>query len=173
MRKCEQCRAGVGKKRRFCDACNTARCRARTRENERRRRQDPTYRARQADFQRLKRLDPREAQLHAERSSRWARENRDLVRANTRRWISRCLDGQSPGVTVEQWYGILTYFGGRCAYCLRNGLPLERDHVIPLKRGGLDEPGNVVPACKSCNCSKNAAILPLWYARALNEKRMQ
>jgi 5-methylcytosine-specific restriction protein A len=35
----------------------------------------------------------------------------------------------------------------------RHGLTL--DHVVPLARGGKSQPGNVVPACKSCNREKS------------------
>jgi 5-methylcytosine-specific restriction endonuclease McrA len=44
-----------------------------------------------------------------------------------------------------------------CQYCGkifgRNQLTL--DHVVPLARGGKSQPGNVVPACKSCNREKS------------------
>lgn len=36
------------------------------------------------------------------------------------------------------------------------------EHVIPLARGGRDEPGNVVPACWPCNASKGAKLLHEW-----------
>jgi len=43
--------------------------------------------------------------------------------------------------------------GGLCAYgCGQIATTL--DHVIPVKSGGLSVPGNVVPACKSCNSAK-------------------
>lgn len=105
---------------------------------------------------------------NAERS----RVSPERNKAIKQRRRARLLDGCSPGVTPTQWLEIVETFDGRCAYCLRKGLPLEREHVIPLKRGGRDEPDNVVPACERCNCSKNASILPLWYARAINQKRI-
>lgn len=42
---------------------------------------------------------------------------------------------------------------GHCAYC---GCKLEYkdmqiDHVIPLRRGGVDNEDNMLPACRSCN----------------------
>lgn len=111
-----------------------------------------------------------------ERVRAWEEKNPEKRRAlhvttmNRRR--ARLQGGSSPGVTAKQWQAIVEYFGGRCAYCLRVRLRLERDHVIPFKRGGRDEPGNVVPACGRCNRSKNARILPLWYAGAVNGKRL-
>jgi 5-methylcytosine-specific restriction protein A len=45
---------------------------------------------------------------------------------------------------------------GICHYC---GLKfpfkaLTLDHVVPLARGGTTSPGNVVPACRTCNQAK-------------------
>jgi hypothetical protein len=36
------------------------------------------------------------------------------------------------------------------------------DHLWPLSRGGAHEPGNVVPACHSCNASKRDRLLWEW-----------
>ena len=51
--------------------------------------------------------------------------------------------------------------GRRCVYC---ALPLcpeaaTLDHVYPRARGGPNLPGNIVPACESCNQMK-ADMLP-------------
>jgi 5-methylcytosine-specific restriction endonuclease McrA len=43
---------------------------------------------------------------------------------------------------------------GRCVYCIEPR-PLTIDHFIPVSENGKTEWGNVVPACMSCNCSKN------------------
>jgi 5-methylcytosine-specific restriction endonuclease McrA len=44
-----------------------------------------------------------------------------------------------------------------CCYCgckltIKNG---NRDHVIPLSRGGPNKPNNIVATCKSCNTKKS------------------
>jgi 5-methylcytosine-specific restriction endonuclease McrA len=41
---------------------------------------------------------------------------------------------------------------GICSYCLRPGTSV--DHVVPLSRGGGNEPDNLVLACGSCNSKK-------------------
>jgi hypothetical protein len=48
-------------------------------------------------------------------------------------------------------------FGGGCAYCARQDLPLEMDHAIPINRTALGEHrlGNTVPSCKPCNNQKH------------------
>jgi 5-methylcytosine-specific restriction endonuclease McrA len=60
------------------------------------------------------------------------------------------------------WYRVRNFFGFRCAYCGISGQPLQKDHVVPLSRGGLDIPQNVVPACHDCNLSKGDKALRYW-----------
>jgi len=66
--------------------------------------------------------------------------------------------------TVSSWRVAKDVFGGRCAYCRRNGGALHRDHVVPLSRGGFDTPQNVVPSCASCNLSKGDRDVREWMA---------
>ncbi len=63
-------------------------------------------------------------------------------------------------LTAAQWAETLALFDHRCAYCLRNDLPMTQDHVIPVSKGGDHTQENVVPACKPCNSKKNDR--PLW-----------
>ncbi len=58
-----------------------------------------------------------------------------------------------------------------CHWC---GDPLtkqnrEIDHVIPISRGGLHCPDNLVAACNSCNCSKGAKLPNEWRPRKFEE----
>ena len=53
-----------------------------------------------------------------------------------------------------------------CTYC---GVALDStaaqlhvDHVVPVAAGGTDDPSNLVPACRSCNCSKGDKPLSDW-----------
>ena len=45
---------------------------------------------------------------------------------------------------------------GICHYCGKKFKPAEltMDHLIPISRGGKNNKGNVVPACKPCNNRK-------------------
>lgn len=55
---------------------------------------------------------------------------------------------------------LLEEFEGLCAYCDK---PSETwDHVVPVKKGGRTEPGNILPACNSCNSSKRDRDLDEW-----------
>lgn len=41
-----------------------------------------------------------------------------------------------------------------CRYCRATDAPLTVDHVTPVALGGLDDPSNLVAACKDCNAGK-------------------
>ncbi len=111
---------------------------------------------------REKRLENLE--YHSARVRQWNRDNPGHASAYNAKRRHRLLDGRSRGVKAEEWTAIKEYFCDLCAYCL-HPLRLERDHVESLDRGGLDEPDNIVPACKSCNCSKGKASLIEWMRR--------
>lgn len=58
-------------------------------------------------------------------------------------------------------------FSGLCAYgCGRPGNTW--DHIWPVSRGGISAPGNLVPACSSCNSSKKASDPTPWVDRGIN-----
>jgi 5-methylcytosine-specific restriction endonuclease McrA len=67
-------------------------------------------------------------------------------------------------LTDGQWSALLTAWGG-CAYCGATGIPLQRDCVLPISRGGRYTLSNVVPACRSCNTSKCNAEVGRWLRR--------
>lgn len=60
------------------------------------------------------------------------------------------------------WATILGTFGHRCAYCGVSGVPLEREHRVPIARGGSQSPDNIVPACRPCNSRKGASDPAGW-----------
>ncbi len=54
---------------------------------------------------------------------------------------------------VEKRNAIFARDGFKCHYCGADG-SLTIDHKTPMSRGGLDDAGNLVACCKSCNSSK-------------------
>jgi 5-methylcytosine-specific restriction endonuclease McrA len=92
----------------------------------------------------------------------WKAKNVEKIRAARQRRRARLKDGASPGVPAEVFLKKCEESEGRCWYCLAKCNELQREHVVPIARGGRDEPGNVVPACPSCNMSKNARLLSEW-----------
>lgn len=53
-------------------------------------------------------------------------------------------------------YAILERDKFTCQYCGRRapGVALEVDHIVPLSKGGSDEPSNLVTTCFECNNQK-------------------
>lgn len=49
-----------------------------------------------------------------------------------------------------------------CQYCGAKGGVLECDHVVPISKGGTNEPGNLATACSTCNRQKRAKLIAEW-----------
>lgn len=56
--------------------------------------------------------------------------------------------------------------GGPCHYC-GDSRSIQNDHFIPRARGGADDMGNIVPACRPCNLEKSDLYLHEWYSYRL------
>jgi 5-methylcytosine-specific restriction endonuclease McrA len=102
----------------------------------------------------------------------WAKtpEGRKLYLASLRRCKhrrrARLRDSCSPGVPARFWLAVCQSnvdAEGRtlCTYCKKPCNPTV-DHVVPISRGGRDEPGNVVAACSFCNTSKASHLIHEW-----------
>jgi 5-methylcytosine-specific restriction endonuclease McrA len=70
--------------------------------------------------------------------------------------------GVKGSFTNDEWENLKTEYGNRCAYCNSNSNKVYADHIIPISRGGPNDISNIVPACKSCNSSKQNKPLLLW-----------
>ena len=77
-----------------------------------------------------------------------------IRRARAAKRRKRRMDAADNDLTAAEWAGILAAWGC-CAYCGATGMPLQRDCVQPLSRGGRYTVTNVVPACRTCNASKS------------------
>ena len=66
-------------------------------------------------------------------------------------------------LTAEEWLDILKQHNYKCAYCGKDLFTLftrpERDHIIPISKGGNNIKDNIAPACHSCNSKKHNKIL--------------
>lgn len=87
--------------------------------------------------------------------SRRARLNR-----KRRRRVARADNDLTPAEWAE-----LKQAWGCCAYCRADGIPLQRDCVLAISRGGRYTVENVVPACASCNASKCNDEVTRWMRR--------
>lgn len=99
-----------------------------------------------------------------ERDREWRRNNPHRSREIKHRRRARLADSGGPGVHKSDWQRLLRRYGNRCAYC-RLSAPLTMDHVVPIARGGRHSIGNVLPACRTCNCSKGDRLLIEWRTR--------
>lgn len=69
-----------------------------------------------------------------------------------------------------QWSALQEAWGG-CAYCGASEVPLQRDCVLALSRGGRYTLDNIVPACGSCNASKSNDEVTGWLRRKRLDER--
>lgn len=71
--------------------------------------------------------------------------------------------GAQGSFTWTQVISLFLLFDRRCAYCdvLIEGQP-DPDHVVPLAGGGHNGIGNILPACRACNCDKRDVPLHEW-----------
>jgi 5-methylcytosine-specific restriction endonuclease McrA len=72
-------------------------------------------------------------------------------------WRKRGLDP----IPREAQEMILEEFDGKCAYC-RTNVADTWDHIVAVANGGRTTPGNVVPACRSCNSAKSNRDVTEW-----------
>lgn len=94
-----------------------------------------------------------------ERARRWIRENyaKKIARNDARRALKKAAPGTHTG---PERLALTASYHRLCVYCLQPATTL--DHVVPLARGGSNDIGNMVPACRRCNFSKHDVPLLLW-----------
>jgi len=146
---------------------NKARIRAK--EAERRKKNAAKEKARHADY-----YLRNKAKAQAWHAAKW-KKNKEKIYAKATEWRKKNphkvavlmqrrrarIAAALATLTAEQWAAILELYEGKCAYCGKPG-KMTMDHVIPVSRGGGTTADNVVPACQSCNSSKNARTLQEW-----------
>lgn len=60
--------------------------------------------------------------------------------------------GELAGYELREF--LLEKWGRRCAYCGKENVPLEIEHIHPKSRGGSDRVSNLTLACRRCNEAK-------------------
>lgn len=70
----------------------------------------------------------------------------------------------------EDWKDALLHFRGSCAYCGRaegraKDARFDREHFVPISRGGKTERNNIGPACRKCNRGRGNQQLFTWFRK--------
>jgi len=73
---------------------------------------------------------------------------------------ARIMGNGYEAIPAAEWSAKLAAYGGRCAYC--GDSATERDHLVPLARGGTHTLDNLVPACGPCNRKKGDQLVSEW-----------
>ncbi|ACX53237.1 HNH endonuclease (plasmid) [Ammonifex degensii KC4] len=77
--------------------------------------------------------------------------------------------GELQGYEVREY--LLEKYGRKCAYCGKENVPLEVDHVVPKSRGGTDRVSNLTLACRECNRAKGNKLPQEWLEELKNSGR--
>lgn len=118
------------------------------------------------EYARLHRRDPVRMAKMRKATSEWTKRNpeKNRLKVHRRNMKKRSLPFDC---TKENLKEIFLMFDNRCAYCGSEG-PLTIEHVIPVSREDIDNPGtvrgNLMPLCKSCNCSKKDRTMDEYFA---------
>lgn len=74
-----------------------------------------------------------------------------------------------PSLSIEEWRRVMNSTMWTCFYCGQyiGGDSEYRtiDHIVPISKGGLTVPENLVPCCRGCNSSKNASDVAIWLCK--------
>lgn len=81
------------------------------------------------------------------------------MRAANQRREARIKGARINDFSAADWLVVLDEFNHACAYCLRQDVPLQREHMQPLAKGGDHTKSNIVPACGECNRRKHTKTL--------------
>lgn len=105
---------------------------------------------------------------HSERLKKQSRDYKKTtkgqeIEAKKRYRMRSLLNDIEISFSMEQWKTCKTHFDNRCAYC-GHKKHLEKEHFIPLSRGGEYTVNNIVPACRQCNGAKYNKLFFDWYS---------
>jgi len=90
------------------------------------------------------------------RNKKHREANKDRYRSYCRNRIA--MRQNAPGIhTHKDIADLIIKQGGRCFYCGELSFPkFHVDHMLPLSKGGSNDPKNLCIACQTCNVRKNA-----------------
>lgn len=89
----------------------------------------------------------------AKKAKEWRAENQELARTITRRYKAR-RKGASGSFTDADIERLKVAQRGKCCYCRKPLLKYHIDHIVPVSKGGSNDPSNLQLLCPRCNISK-------------------
>lgn len=95
----------------------------------------------------------------------WVKNNKEryrkrrLINTHKRLAMKRSLPND---FTLTEWEECKKHFGNSCAYCGEKD-KLQKEHFIPLSKGGEFTINNILPSCVRCNKSKYIKDFFEWY----------
>lgn len=101
----------------------------------------------------------------AANEARWRKQYPEKKVIKEQRRRARIRGARGDGITTEQWARLKRDYAGLCAHCATPTKRPQLDHIDPVSRGGDHDVANAVPACSTCNQSKNNTPLVVWLAR--------
>ena len=106
----------------------------------------------------------RHADEYNAKNREWRLANPEKTRAKVQRRTAMRI-GAPGSHTGADIVAQLARQRGRCYWCGERVEEYHVDHVVPLSRGGSDDPGNLVIACPHCNLSKHNRLPHEWTHR--------
>lgn len=106
------------------------------------------------------------------RKREWYQRNRDKIVARVRAWREKNptrnnllriksnhtrrakVSGNGGSFTPQEWDWLMNLCGNRCVKCGATNTKIERDHIVPITRGGQSNIENIQPLCEHCNRTK-------------------
>ena len=93
---------------------------------------------------------------------KWKKSNKEKVRQGN---VVIAENKKSGSYSTKDWQHAIEYFDNECAYCGSSDKKLNKEHIVPISKGGLSVPNNIIPACAQCNSSKWRHEMYEWYSK--------
>ena len=77
---------------------------------------------------------------------------------------------ETPDYALKDWKDAMVHFGGCCPICgVTEGRSkkskFDRDHIVPISKGGKTVRNNVMPCCSKCNRGRGNKEIFEWFRK--------